>query len=56
MPTRVHPRQPRSTPRPPPPLRPWPALLPQARLQLAQQMAHLLRRFREEARHAERAR
>jgi len=36
--------------------RPWPVLAPQLQLQLAQQLARLLRRVREEARHADRAR
>ncbi len=36
--------------------RPWPALPPPLQLQLAQQLARLLRRVREEARHADRAR
>jgi len=47
-PTPRHPRQKQP--------RPWPALPPQARLQLAQQLARLLRRIREEERHADHAR
>ena len=48
---------------PPPPLilchppqpRPWPTLPAQSQQQLAQGLARLLRRLREEARHADRA-
>ena len=43
---------PRRVPRP----RPWPTLPSRVQLQLAQQVAHLLRRVREEARHADRIR
>ena len=56
MPTRPRHHQLPATPRRSLRLRPWPALLPQAQAQLAQQVAHLLRRVREEARHADRAR
>ena len=57
MPPRRHrlqppPATPGRLPRP----RLWPALAPQAQTRLAQQVAHLLRRVREEARHADRAR
>jgi hypothetical protein len=52
MPTRLSYRQLSSAPRRLP--RPWPALPPQARAQLAQQVAHLIQRLRKEGRHAER--
>jgi len=55
MPTRLSHRQLPSAPRRLPPPRLWPALPPQGRAQLAQQVAHLLQRLREEGRHAEHA-
>jgi hypothetical protein len=54
MPTRLSYRRLPSAPQRLPRVRPWPALPPQARAQLAQQVAHLLQRLREEGCHAER--
>ena len=56
MPPRRHRLQPPATPGRLPRPRLWPALAPQAQTRLAQQVAHLLRRVHEEARHADRAR
>jgi len=56
MPPRRHRLQPPATPGRLPRPRLWLALAPQAQTRLAQQVAHLLRRVREEARHADRAR
>ena len=53
MPTRLSHRQLPSAPQRLPRPRPWPALPPQARAQLAQHVAHLLQRLREERRDAE---
>ena len=53
MPTRLSHRQLPSVSQRLPRPRPWPALPPQTRARLAQQVAHLLRRLREEGRHAE---